>query len=157
MVFCNTCYKKLFGPRGCGYGNTMVAAAGLQGEEKSLSRNATPSHKPGASTPSLMSSNGPKCVVVNDNAIEYFYLCPGVPLVSPAYMPLSVSMLAASSGTRPAWPAPPALKYSTPPHSMMLEVGRQSTATSATSWPWCSRRRGPGRTRKLRRGRGGSL
>ena len=50
----------------------MVAATGGQDEEQSLSRNRTPSHKPGSSTPSLISSTGPKYVLVNVNAVEYF-------------------------------------------------------------------------------------
>ena len=56
----------------------MVAAAGLQGEEQSLSRHGTPSHKPWSSTPSLMSSTAPKYVLVNANAVEYLLLprCP---------------------------------------------------------------------------------
>jgi len=48
-IFCNTCYKKLFGLGGCGYGK--------EGEEQHLPRIVTP----GSSTPSYSSSAAPKC------------------------------------------------------------------------------------------------
>ena len=60
MVFCNTCYKRLFGPRGCGYGNSLVSAAGLADDEHGQSRTETPTHRPGSGTPSLMPSLAPK-------------------------------------------------------------------------------------------------
>jgi len=61
MVFCNACYKKLFGPRGCGYGNSLIAAPGVEEEERPLSRTSTQGTRPGSSTPSQTSSSGPKC------------------------------------------------------------------------------------------------
>ena len=150
MVFCNTCYKKLFGPRGCGHGNSLIAPPGIAEGEQPLSRTCTPR----STTPYTMSSSAPKFVY--NLHVQGFITTSkslGVLHVSMLCLLLSVCMLVLSSGTRLVWLASPALDFWTQPHSMMLGMGWQSSAISATSWPPRSRQRGLG-TQELKKKQG---